>query len=171
MKKILQLFILLFVIVSFNNQTVAQESKPEKFSVGFQRPCWPLWGPSFSYDPGKYFGIETVIGLIRVPDAALKYGAFERVIVRPLHYKNNNLYLFGMFGLAKAEYMGENMYFIEEIAQYFGAYAAAELDLRTLFKKFIPLYVNFEFGIEYSSAGYLHNEPYPSYGFGLRYKF
>jgi len=151
--------------------TFSQEERTEHVGIGIQRPAWPLFGPSVSYDFNRYFGLETVFGVIRLPDAAAKYGVFERLIIRPVHLKTNNLYIYGSYGIAKVEYWAEGFVYIEEPAHYLGAYIAAELDLRTFFTKFIALYANGEFGIEYSSAGYLHSEPYPSFGFGVRYKF
>jgi hypothetical protein len=144
-----------------------------RYGLGFQRAIWTLWGPSVIVDVNRHIGFETIVGVDFFSNTNSNIGAFERLLVRPIKYKTNSLYIAGMLGTARWHYMGS--YGSSYISAYewglqLGLMGGAELDLRLLFPGFIPLFINVEGGLEHRETKYTTSNTYPTYGFGIHYR-
>ena len=173
MKKIINLFIAVIVISALPHTVKAQEYG--KYAVGLQRGIWALYGPSASIDINRRIGFQTVVGIIPAnKETNANLGIFERILYRPITYKTNSLYLVGMFGASHWHYIGPaggNIVEAYEWGTNAGIMGGAEFDLRMLMKKFIPIFVNIEGGIEHRQTKYTTSSTYPTYGFGIHYRF
>jgi hypothetical protein len=162
------LFALLFI------PTISKSQEYGHFGVGVQRAIWTLWGPSAIIDLNRRIGFETIIGIDFFSNTNSNLGAFERVIIRPLTYKTNSLYLAGMVGVAHWHFLGSyHGDYIEayEWGLHWGIMGGAELDSRLLFPRCIPLFINIEGGMEHRETKYTTSNTYPTYGFGIHYRF
>jgi hypothetical protein len=148
--KILNISIWLSVILL----TVPPVCKAQEFGdkgFGLQRATWTLWGPSWITDLNRHFGVETIIGIIPFPKTNSDVGFFERIIVRPLTYKTNSFYIAPIIGTERWEYaLSDGTYFYKgkEWSFHYGIMAGIEVDLRMVFPKLFPLFINGEFGYE-----------------------
>lgn len=145
-----------------------------RLGLGFQRAMWSLWGPSVSYDLNRHLGFETVVGIVPFPKTNSDIGFFERAIIRPLTYKTNSLYIAPLIGTARWEYsLSDGTYFYhgKEWSFQYGIMGGVEIDLRVLFPKLFPLYINAEFGYEGWKTKMTTDDAYISYGFGAHYRF
>jgi hypothetical protein len=80
----------------------------------------------------------------------------------------------GMFGAAHWHYLGPSgTNYVEayEWGSHWGIMGGGELDLRLFFPGFIPLFINAEGGIEHRQTKYTTSKTYPTYGFGIHYRF
>lgn len=145
-----------------------------RFGVGVQRAIWTLFGPSVIIDVHRRVGFETILGVDWFSTTNSNIGVFERLILRPVTYKTNSLYLVGMAGTARWHFMGTyDGDYIEayEWGRHWGVMAGIELDTRLLFPKFIPLFVSSEWGYEHRETKYTTSNTYFSFGFGFHYRF
>lgn len=164
--------LLLFVLL-----TIAPLCRAQEFgtaSLGFQRAMWTLWGPSFSYELHRNFGLETVIGIVPFPKTNSDIGFFERIIIRPLTYRTNSFYLAPVVGTARWEYsLSDGTYFYhgKEWSFQYGILGGLEIDLRMIFPKLFPLFINGEFGYEGWRTRMTTDDAYITYGFGAHLRF
>jgi len=143
-------------------------------AVGFQRATWRAWGPSIMIDAtgslAKLASVEAVFGIVPNWDmwSNSHYDAYAvRGYLRPLTFGRNDLYVVGMIGNSSfIEYGGSGH--AEGRCLIFGAYAGAELDLRSFGAGWPPICLNAEGGYEYK-IGYADPYGYPTFGLGLRY--
>lgn len=146
-----------------------------KYAIGLQRGIWALYGPSASIDLNRRIGFQTIIGIIPAnSETNSNLGVFERIIFRPITYKTNSLYMVGMFGASRWHYIGpygNDLIEAYEWGTNYGLMGGAEFDLRMIFKNFIPLFLNIEGGIEHRKTRYTTSSTYPTYGFGIHYRF
>lgn len=143
-------------------------------AVGFQRATWRAWGPSIMIDGtgalARLVSVEAVFGFVPNWDmwSNSRYDAYAvRGYLRPLLLGRNDLYLAGMIGNSSFIEVGGGE-IVEGRCLIFGAYAGAELDLRTFGAGWPPICLNAEGGYEYKT-GYAYPYGYPTFGLGLRY--
>jgi hypothetical protein len=155
-----------------------QAAKPQeygKYAIGFQRGIWALYGPSVILDLNRKIGFQTIVGFIPAnSETNANLGFFERVILSPITYKTSSLYMAGMVGASHWHYMGPSGSDLVEAYEWgtnYGLMGGAELDLRMIFKRFIPIFLNAEGGIEHRQTKYTTSNTYPTYGFGIHYRF
>lgn len=164
----------ILIVILFTGSSLCKAQEFGHMALGFQRAMWSLWGPSFSYDMNRYIGSETVIGIVPFPKTNSDIGFFERAIIRPLTYKTNSLYIAPLIGTARWEYsLSDGTYFYhgKEWSFQYGIMGGVEIDLRVLFPKLFPLYINAEFGYEGWKTKMTTDDAYLSYGFGAHYRF
>jgi len=163
--------IALFLIISSNCRS--QEYK--RIGVGIQRGIWALYGPSVVVDLNRRVGLQSIVGIIpAASETNANLGFFERLLVRPIIYKTNSLYLAAMFGASHWHYLGPNGSDYVEAYEWgtnWGLMGGGELDLRLIFPHFLPLFLSAEGGIEHRQTRYTTSNTYPSYGFGVHYRF
>jgi hypothetical protein len=171
--KIFRMVFVASVIIAATQNSNAQEYG--KFAIGFQRGIWALYGPSFTVDLNRKIGFETVLGIVP-PNAETNanLGIFERILVRPVTFKTNSLYAAGMLGTSHWHYLGgydDNFVEAYEWGLNLGLVGGAEFDTRMLIKKFLPLFINVEGGIEHRQTKYTTSATYGTFGLGIHYRF
>jgi len=154
---------------------VCKSQEYKRFGVGVQRGIWALYGPSVIIDVHRRVGFQTIVGVIPAnSETNANLGFFERLIVRPIIYKTSSLYIAGMYGAAHWHYLGPSGSDYVEAYEWgtnWGLMGGGELDLRLIIPHFIPLFISAEGGIEHRQTKYTTSNTYPSYGFGIHYRF
>jgi hypothetical protein len=133
----------------------------ETIGVGFQSSGFSSNGLSVKVDLTDEYGVQAIGGF---------FGDVTNYSIRGLYTfqnkKNYNLYGYGSVGMWKIDYT----FLDDESVVGYGAGAGVEYDLRALSPSFIPLFVNFELGIDVVK---FDNDSYGGFttGLGLHYKF
>ena len=163
--------VLFFLVIP----SVVKSQEYGRYGVGLQNGIWAFYGPSFVINMNRNIGFESIVGCIKSdPETNSNLGFYERLILRPITYKSNSLYAAGMLGSTHWHFMGPYKGDYVEAYEWgfdWGLMGGAEIDFRLFFPKFIPLFINVEGGIEHRSTKYTTSNTYPTYGFGIHYRF
>ena len=134
----------------------------ETIGIGFQSSGFSSNGISIKADLTDTFTVQGVGGF---------FGDVTNYSVRGLYnfqnQKNYNLYGYGSVGMWQIDYT----FLEDESVIGYGAGAGVEYDLRGLSPDFIPLFVNFELGMDV--VNFDNDSSYGGFvtGLGLHYKF
>ena len=153
----------LIKVLTVSTLLITSIQAKETIGVGFQSSGFSSNGLSVKVDLTDTYTVQGIAGF---------FGDVNNYSVRGLYNfqnkKNYNLYGYGSVGMWKIEY---DVFGLEdESVVGYGAGAGVEYDLRGLSSDFIPLFVNFELGMDVVK---FDNDSYGGFttGLGLHYKF